>query len=64
MYNNYIPTNEYLKTIFGSNDPICMSGPALQAYVKEHDMLRGLLHLQFRIATEEDIAHWGVRPPP
>ena len=61
MYNNYIPTDKHMKSIFGADDPICMSGPELHTYAKEHDLLLGLLRIQFRIATEEDIAHWGVK---
>lgn len=64
MYNNYIPTNKHMKSIFGADDPICMSGPELHTYAKEHDLLLGLLRIQFRIATEEDIAHWGVKATP
>ena len=64
MYNNYIPTNENLKAIFGSNNPVCMSGPELHAYAKAHDLLPELLRIQFRIATEEDIARWGVLSAP
>ena len=64
MYNNYIPTNENLKAVFGSNNPVCMSGPELYAYAKEHDLLHELLRFRFRLATEEDISRWGVRSAP
>jgi hypothetical protein len=61
MFNKYLPTNENLQAVFGSNNPICMTGPALQAYAMEHDMNPFALCEHFRIASDEEIARWGVR---
>ena len=61
MFNTYIPNNENLQAVFGSNDPICMTGPALQAYAMEHEMNPFALCEHFRIASEAEIARWGVR---
>lgn len=60
MHNIYIPNSENISKIFGKDAPICMDAPALQAYAKEHELNPELLRYHFRIATEEDIAHWGA----
>lgn len=64
MFNLYFPNNDSMKTIFGDNAPICISGPDLRARAREielsHEMLRFLCH----VATEEEIARYGVKPSP
>lgn len=63
MYNIYIPTTENMEAVFGSDTPICMTGATLRTYAREHDLFYERMCFQVRLATEEDIARWGLADP-
>lgn len=64
MKNYYFANPEFIETIYGADQPVCVDSLKLRCIAAKLDMATEVLLSQMHVATESEIAAYGVYDTP